>query len=59
MFPEHEFLLSCFRIGAHINDLERLTYVDVLKMFLPFSKKTKKEDKIQQATQKDINRILK
>lgn len=32
VFPEHEFLLSCLKIGLTIEDLKQLTYVDVMKI---------------------------
>lgn len=51
LFPEHEFLASCLRIGLHINDLEQLTYIDVMKIFLSYLEEGKNE--IKQATQKD------
>lgn len=60
-YPEHEFLLSCFRIGIHINDLERLTYIDVIKIFLSFSNnsETSRKENVRVGTQSDINRYLK
>lgn len=55
VFPEHEFLGSCLRIGLTISDLKELTYVDVMKIFITFigSKTTQKE-----ATQRDIDKLL-
>ena len=55
MFPEHEFLASCLRVGLHISDLKELTYIDVMKILLTFidSKPRRKE-----ATQKDIDMLL-
>lgn len=60
LFPEHSFLLACFRLGLTIQDLKFLTYVDVIKIFLSIdrSKKTEKKEEIRQATQTDIDRLL-
>lgn len=59
LFPEHEFLSSCFRIGIHMEDLKMLTYVDVMKILLPFMKKANSKEKERKATQNDINVFLK
>lgn len=59
LFPEHEFLLSCFRINIHIEDLKKLTYVDILKMMLPLLKKSNSKEEERKATQNDINIFLK
>lgn len=57
LFPEHHFLLACFRLGLTIQDLKFLTYVDVMKIFL--SIEIKKENAgIRKATQIDIDRLL-
>ena len=57
LFPEHHFLLACFRLGLTIQDLKFLTYVDIMKIFL--SIETKKENtKVRKATQADIDRLL-
>lgn len=57
IFPEHHFLLACFRLGLTIQDLKFLTYVDIMKIFL--SIETKKEDTdVRKATQADIDRLL-
>ena len=57
LFPEHHFLLACFRLGLTIQDLKFLTYVDIMKIFL--SIETKKEDTgVREATQADIDRLL-
>lgn len=57
LFPEHHFLLTCFRLGLTIQDLKFLTYVDIMKIFL--SIETKKEDTgVREATQADIDRLL-
>ena len=55
IFPEHEFLGSCLRVGLHIADLKELTYVDVMKILVTFitDNSTSKE-----ATQSDIDKLL-
>lgn len=55
-FPEHEFLLSCYKIGLTIIDLKVLTYVDIMKMFVSMLGNERK--KLKCATQKDIDRFL-
>ena len=57
LFPEHSFLLSCFKLGLNYNDLKYLTYLDILKMFLSLSN-SKSNSKIKKATQEDIDRLL-
>lgn len=57
LFPEHYFLLACFRMGLSIQDLKFLTYIDVVKIFL--SNETKKENqRVKKATQSDIDKFL-
>jgi hypothetical protein len=53
LFPEHEFIASCLRIGITIQDLKFLTYVDVMKILLSFI-----DIKENKATQQDINSLL-
>ena len=55
MFPEHEFLASCLRVGLHISDLKELTYIDVMKILLTFIDSKPKGNK---ATQSDIDMLL-
>lgn len=55
LFPEHEFLASCLRIGLTIQDLKILTYIDVIKMFISL---TNKKEGTKKATQKDIDKLL-
>ena len=54
VFPEHEFLGSCLRIGLGLSDLKELTYVDVMKIFVSYIE----EKKERVATQKDIDKLL-
>jgi len=55
IFPEHQFISSCLRIGLTISDLRELTYVDVMKILFTFidSNVIQKE-----ATQSDIDKLL-
>ncbi len=56
VFPEHEFLSSCLRIGLTISDLKELTYVDVMKILFTFIGNDKIGQKL--ATQSDIDKLL-
>ena len=60
LFPEHAFLGTCLKIGLSLTDLERLTYVDVLKIFLSLSesKTNLSENGTRKANQRDIDRLL-
>ena len=57
IFPEHEFVASCLRIGLSISDLKQMTYVDVMKILLAYIGYGESEKK-DIATQKDIDRLL-
>lgn len=54
LFPEHYFLSACLNLGLTLKDLEMLTYVDVLKIFLS---RTKKKKQVRKATQADWDRL--
>ena len=54
LFPEHYFLSACLRAGLTIKDLEILSYIDVLKIFLSC---TKKEKRPRKATQADWDKL--
>ena len=57
VFPEHEFIGSCLRIGLHIADLKELTYVDVMKILITFvGNNSSNSSRI--ATQNDIDKLL-
>ena len=56
IFPEHEFLSSCLRIGLTISDLKELKYIDVMKIFFTFVGETQKKER--KATQSDIDKLL-
>ena len=59
IFPEHEFLAACLRMGLKIEDLKILTYVDVLKIFISFFDNDKEEEKgTRMATQEDIQNLV-
>ena len=63
LFPEHEFLSTCLRMGLRIEDLKILTYVDVLKILISFiGKENKKEsvtkNGVREATQEDIQKLV-
>lgn len=61
IFPEHEFLTACLRIGLRIEDLKILTYVDVLKIFITiFNDNGDKGEGsgTRNATKKDIEKIV-
>ena len=57
IFPEHEFLASCLRIGLCVSDLEKLTYVDVMKVLVTFIQDESTKNS-REATQSDIDRLL-
>ena len=56
IFPEHEFVSSCLRIGLSISDLEKLTYIDVMKILFSYVQSNKIDE--NKATQKDIDKLL-
>lgn len=59
IFPEHEFLAACLRIGLKIEDLKILTYVDVYKIFISFFDNDKEEENgTRMATQEDIQNLV-
>lgn len=56
-FPEHEFLLMCLKMDISIECLEKLTYVDVMKILICYLNKNSNE-KEKKATQIDIDKLL-
>lgn len=54
LFPEHFFISACLKMGLTIKDLELLTYVDVMKIFLS---STRRKKKVRKATQADWDRL--
>lgn len=59
IFPEHEFLKMCLDYGLSTEDLKKLTYIDVVKLFLSsyVERKEKKTMKFREATQADWDRL--
>lgn len=57
LFPEHDFIVSCLRIGLSLNDLKILTYIDIMKILLSYIKPSKKNS-TKTASQIDIDRLL-
>lgn len=55
LFPEHYFLSACLKMGITIKDLENLTYIDVVKIFLSCT--SKKKTKTRKATQADWDKL--
>lgn len=63
LFPEHEFLSTCLRMGLRIEDLRILTYVDVLKVLISFigrdnEKESATQNGVREATQEDIQKLV-
>ena len=58
IFPEHEFIGSCLRVGLTIADLKELTYIDVMKILLTFINNNKETTNQRTATQRDIDKLL-
>ena len=63
LFPEHEFLSTCLRMGLRIEDLKILTYVDVLKILISFIGRNNEEESetqngVREATQEDIQKLV-
>ena len=60
LFPEHEFLVSCLRMGLKIDDLKILTYIDVLKIFISFCDADKINDgaSTREASQEEIKNLV-
>lgn len=59
LFPEHEFLAACLRMGLKIEDLKILSYIDVYKIFISFFNSDKEEENgTRIATQEDIQNLV-
>ena len=56
-FPAHTFEASCLRAGISLSDLEKRTYVSIMKVLFSFLKSNKKEG-TKMATQKDIDKFM-
>lgn len=56
-FPAHTFEASCLKAGISLSDLEKRTYVSIMKVLFSFLKSNKKEE-TKMATQKDIDKFM-
>ena len=59
IFPEHEFLKICLDYGLSLEDLRRLTYIDIIKIFISsyLEKQEGKVEKFKEATQADWDKL--
>lgn len=58
-YPEQEFIASCLRVGITIRDLEKLTYIEAMKVLYSFLEKRESEEREERkATQADIDKLL-
>lgn len=55
LFPEYYFIGTCLQVGLTIADLEKLTYVEVMKILLTLTEK--KPSKYKKATQSDWDKL--
>lgn len=58
LYPEHDFYVSCLRIGLSLNDLHFFTYIDILKIFISYIGKTKETNGSRKATQEEIQNLV-
>ena len=56
-FPDHSFVARCLREVITLSDLEKRTYVSIMKVLFSFLKSNKKEG-TKMATQKDIDKFM-
>ena len=56
-FPAHSFEAACLKAGISLSDLERRTYVSIMKVLFSFFK-SNKNDGTKMATQKDIDKFM-
>ena len=59
IFPEHDFLKTCLGYGLSMQDLRKLTYVDIMKIFISSytEAQEEKEKRFKEATQSDWDRL--
>jgi hypothetical protein len=57
LFPAHTFEASCLKAGLSLRDLEKRSYVSIMKILFSFLKSNKKEE-TKIATQKDIDKFM-
>lgn len=55
LFPEYHFIGTCLQVGLTITDLEKMTYVEVMKILLTLTEK--KTSKYKKATQSDWDKL--
>ena len=58
VFPEHNFLAMCLKIGLTIEDLKFLTYIDAIKILLSFREEETTNEDEREATQEEINNLV-
>lgn len=58
VFPEHNFLAMCLKIGLTIEDLKFLTYIDAIKILLSFCNEEITDENEREATQEEINNLV-
>lgn len=58
VFPEHNFLAMCLKIGLTIEDLKFLTYIDAIKILLSFCEEETTNEDEREATQEEINNLV-
>lgn len=58
LFPEHEFIGTCLKVGLTIEDLKTLTYVDVMKILVSMLPNEEEQSDGKKATQQDISNFL-
>lgn len=56
IYPAHSFEASCLKVGLSLQDLKERTYVSIMKVLFSFLDKN--EEKIKEATQKDIDKFM-
>lgn len=59
-YPEHEFVVSCLKLGLTTLDLEKFSYIEVMKIQYSFisSKENKTNNIYKKASQADIDKLL-
>lgn len=60
-FFEHNFLNSALKLGFQFSDLDKLTYIDIVKVLLSEYKKEENNNSngVRKATQDDIRNLIK
>lgn len=55
VFEEHQFISNCLKLGLTMSDLEKLDYIDVLKIFFC---SIPEEEKYKKATAADWDKLM-